>query len=123
MIAGFILNGGGGADAIIVRALGPSLAGSGIPNVLADPQLELRDSNGELVRSNNNWMDDAAQAELISQAGLAPENTQEAAIVESLSPGPYTALLSGTANGTGVGLVEVFDHVTVGPTPSPTPGE
>jgi hypothetical protein len=120
MIGGFILDGGGGADAIIVRGLGPSLAAFGIPNVLANPQLELRDSNGMLLRSNNNWMDDPAQAGLISAAGLAPGNTLEAAIVESLSPGPYTALLSGTANGTGIGLVEVYDHVTV-PTPTPFP--
>jgi hypothetical protein len=121
MIAGFILNGGGGADAIIVRGLGPSLTAAGIPNVLADPQLELRNSNGELLRSNNNWMDDPAQAELIGQAGLTPDNTLEAVIVESLSPGPYTALLSGTANGTGIGLVEVYDQVTVGSTPTPGP--
>jgi hypothetical protein len=121
MIAGFIVDGGGGADAIIVRGLGPSLAAFGIPNVLANPQLELRNSNGVLIRSNNNWMDDPAQAVLINAAGLAPGNTLEAAIVESLSPGAYTALLSGTANGTGIGLVEVYDHVTVGPTPTPGP--
>jgi hypothetical protein len=117
MIAGFILEGGGGADAVIVRGLGPSLAGLGIPNMLADPQLELRNSDGALVRSNNNWADDPAQASLISAAGLAPGNTLEAAIMENLSPGPYTALLSGTANGTGVALVEVYDHVAVGSTP------
>ena len=85
MIAGFILEGGGGADAIIVRGLGPSLAGSGIPNVVADPQMELRNSDGALVRSNNNWADDPAQASLISAAGLAPGNALEAAIVENLS--------------------------------------
>ena len=121
MIAGFIVEGGGGADAIIVRGLGPSLAAFGIPNVLANPQLELRNSNGVLIRSNDNWMDDPAQAGLISAAGLAPGNNAEAAIAESLSPGAYTALLSGTANGTGIGLVEVYDHVTFGPTSTPGP--
>ena len=121
MIGGFIVDGGGGADAIIVRGLGPSLAALGIPNVLINPQLELRNSNGGLIRSNNNWMDDPAQAALISAAGLAPGNTLEAAIVESLSPGTYTALLSGRANLTGIGLVEVYDHVTFGPTPTPSP--
>lgn len=110
MIAGFILEGSDGADAIIVRGIGPSLAAFGIPNVLANPQLELRNSNGGLIRSNNNWMDDPVQAGLISAAGLAPGNTLEAAIVESLPPGAYTALLSGTANGTGIGLVEVYDR-------------
>jgi hypothetical protein len=122
MIAGFILEGGGGTDAIIVRGIGPSLAAFGLPNVLANPQLELRNSNGGLIRSNDNWGDDPAQAGLISAAGLAPSETPESAIVESLSPGTYTALLSGTANGTGIGLVEVYDHVTFGPTPTPGSG-
>ena len=121
VIAGIIIDGGGGADAIIVRGLGPSLAAFGIPNVLPNPQLELRNSNGDLLRSNNNWIDDPAQAAWTSAAGLAPGNTLEAAIVESLSPGTYTALLSGTANGTGIGLVEVYDHVTLQPTPTPVP--
>jgi hypothetical protein len=121
MIAGLIVDGGGGADAIIIRGLGPSLAAFGIPNWLPNPQLELRNSNGVLLRSNNNWMDDPAQAVLISAAGLAPGNTLEATIVESLSPGTYTALLSGRANVTGIGLVEVYDHVTFGPTPTPGP--
>src|SRR6185295_15597826 len=67
------------------------------------------------------WMDDPTQAAWISAAGLAPGNTLEAAIVDILSPGPYTALLSGRANLTGVGLVEVYDHVIFGPTPTPGP--
>ena len=121
MIGGLIVEGGGGADAFIVRGLGPSLAGTGIPNVLLNPQLELRDINGGLIRSNNNWMDDPAQAVWISAAGLAPSNTLEPAIVESLSPGIYTVLLSGRANLTGIGLVEIYDHVTFGPTPTPGP--
>jgi hypothetical protein len=108
MIAGLILDIGGGADPIIVRGLGPSLAALGVPNWLPNPQLELRNSNGELIRSNNNWMDDPTQAALISAAGLTPGNAFEAAIVESLSPGTYTALLSGRANVTGIALLEVY---------------
>jgi hypothetical protein len=106
MIAGFILGNGTGMDNLIVRGIGPSLPVSG---VLADPTLELRDSNGALIRSDNNWMDDPAQAALISAAGLAPGDPLESAIYATLAPGQYTALLAGLNNGTGVGLVDVYD--------------
>jgi hypothetical protein len=106
VIAGFILGGGTGNDNVIVRGIGPSLPVTG---VLADPTLELRDSNGALIRSDDNWQDDPAQAALISAAGLAPTNSLESAIFATLTPGPYTALLAGLNNGTGVGLVEVYD--------------
>jgi hypothetical protein len=58
---------------------------------------------------NNNWQDDPSQAAEITNVGLAPTNDLEAAISVRLAPGPYTALLSGTTNGTGVGLVEIYD--------------
>jgi hypothetical protein len=109
MIAGFILGGNTGSDTVVVRGIGPSLSNFGVPNVLANPQLELRDSSGTLIRSDNDWMDDPTQAALISGAGLAPSNNLESAIYETLAPGQYTALLSGVSNGTGVGLVEVYD--------------
>ena len=110
VIAGFILGGGSGEDTIIVRGLGPSLSALGVPNALADPSLELRDSNGALLIGNNNWQDDPAQAAIISAAGLAPTDSMESAIAATLMPGPYTALLSGVNNGTGIGLVEVYDR-------------
>lgn len=127
MIAGFILGGNNmGEDYLVVRGLGPSLAAFGIPNVLADPRLELRNSNGEVIRANNDWMDDPTQKALIISAGLAPSDMLESAIAATLMPGAYTALLSGMTNGTGVGLVEVYDHPTSAPTstvtPTPTPG-
>jgi len=106
MIAGFILGNGSGMDNVILRGLGPSLP---VSNKLPDPTLELRDSNGTLIRSDDNWMDDPAQAALITAAGLAPTNTLESGIYATLAPGPYTALLAGLNNGTGVGLVEVYD--------------
>ena len=109
VIAGFILGGSSGNDRVVLRGIGPSLTGSGVANALADPNLELRDSNGALIRSNNNWQDDPAQAALLSGASLAPTNTLEPGIAETLPPGQYTALLSGLNNGTGVGLVEVYD--------------
>jgi hypothetical protein len=115
MIAGFILGGNIGDDNVILRGIGPSLANGGVPNVLADPTLELRDSNGALIRSNNDWQDDPLQAALIAAAGLAPPNALESAIAATLAPGPYTALLAGLNNGTGNGLVEVYDLGTPPP--------
>jgi hypothetical protein len=109
VIAGFILGAGGdGEDAIILRGLGPSLSGTGI-SPLADPKLELRDSQGGLIASDDNWMDDPNQASVIQKAGLGPSNNLESAIAATLMPGVYTVLLSGVNNGTGVGLVEVYD--------------
>ena len=109
VIAGFILGGNSGNDNVIVRGIGPSLTAFGVPNALANPTLDLRDSNGALIQSNNDWQDDPAQAELISAAGLAPTNALESAIAATLAPGQYTALLAGLSNGTGVGLVEVLN--------------
>ena len=106
VIAGFILGNGTGMDNVILRGIGPSLP---VSNKLANPTLELRDSNATLIRSDDNWQDDPAQAALITAAGLAPTNTLESGIYATLAPGPYTALLSGVSNGTGVGLVEVYD--------------
>jgi hypothetical protein len=124
VIAGFMLGNTEGTDQVIVRGLGPSLSAFGVPSPLADPTLEVRNSDGTLLASDNDWMDNAAMAAIISGAGLAPSNTKEAAIALTLSPGLYTALLSGLNNTTGVGLVEVYDRGNPGgtPVPSPTPG-
>ncbi len=119
LIAGFILGGGSGEDSVIVRGLGPSLFLGFPPTNLSDPRLELRDSNGQLIIENDNWMDDPNQAAIIQAAGLAPSNGLESAIAATLMPGEYTALLSGVNNGTGVGLVEVYDNLAIGPTPMP----
>lgn len=109
VIAGFILGNHAGDDNIVVRGIGPSLAGF-VPNALADPTLELRNNNGALLVSNNDWQDNPTQAAIINGAGLAPANTSESAIAMSLPPGQYTALLAGLDNGTGVGLVEIYDR-------------
>ena len=118
VIAGFLLSDNVTLDRVIVRGLGPSLSPTFFPAsaVLADPNLELRDSNGLLVVSNNDWQDNAVQAAEIIAAGLAPTNTHEAAVAATLPPGLYTALLFGTSGGTGIGLVEVYDR---GAPPSP----
>lgn len=110
VIAGFILGGSNGNDRIVVRGLGPSLGTAGVPGALADPTLELRDGNGTLLISDDDWQDNPTQAAEISAAGLAPTNDLEAAIAATLPPGIYTALLAGLNNGTGVGLVEVYDR-------------
>jgi hypothetical protein len=106
VIAGVVL---GGVEEVIVRGIGPSLTQFGLPNALANPMLELRNSSGTVIRSNNDWMDDPAQKALIMAAGLGPTNNLESAIYETLAPGQYTALLSGVNGGTGVGLVEFYD--------------
>jgi hypothetical protein len=116
VIAGFILGDNSGMDRIVARGIGPSLTAFGVSNALADPTLELRDSNGTLLILNNNWQDNAAQAAELMADGLAPTNPLESGIAMTLPPGSYTALLAGLNNGTGVGLVEVYD---LGSAPTP----
>jgi hypothetical protein len=70
----------------------------------------LHDQNGTLLKSNNDWGDDQAQATEIAAAGLAPSNTKESAIAAILPPGAYTAILAGFNGGQGVGTVEVYDR-------------
>jgi hypothetical protein len=77
---------------------------------LANPTLELRDGNGAVLVTNNDWQDNSAQAAELTAAGLAPTNLLESGIAATLPPGLYTALLSGVNNGTGIGLVEVYDR-------------
>jgi uncharacterized delta-60 repeat protein len=110
LIAGFILGGSGANDQIVVRGLGPSLTAFGVPDALANPRLELRDNNGAILIANNDWRDDPAQAAELTATGLAPGNNLEAAAAVTLPPGTYTTLVFGDNNGTGVGLVEVYDR-------------
>jgi hypothetical protein len=111
VIAGFVLSAGGvGQDRLIVRGIGPSLAGFGISPVLANPTLELRDNNGTLLLANNDWQENPDQAQEINAAGLAPANSLESAMAATLPPGLYTALLAGRNNGTGIGVIEVYDR-------------
>ena len=106
MIAGFVLAGGSGGSKVIVRGIGPSLAAAGIAQPLDDPTLELHDGNGIAIAFNDNWRD--AQQSEIEATGIAPTNDREAAIVASLPPGQYTAVLAGQGGGSGIGLVEVY---------------
>jgi hypothetical protein len=108
MIAGFIAGGdGGGASRVLVRALGPTLSDSGVAGTLQNPVLELRDPNGLLVASNDDWK--TTERTEIEAAALAPAHDAESAIITKLAPGPYTAIIRGANNFTGVGLVEVYN--------------
>jgi hypothetical protein len=108
LIGGFIVAGTAPKN-VAVRGIGPSLAQFGVPDVLADPTIELHDSSGALVRQNDNWQDDPSQASQLSAMGLALQNPSESGMVASLSPSAYTAILAGKNGGTGLGLVEIYD--------------
>jgi uncharacterized repeat protein (TIGR03803 family) len=102
LIGGFIIN-GTDPKKVIIRGIGPSL--SGVGSTLEDPILELHQGNLTLA-TNDNWRQNQGAVEA---TGLQPNNDLESAIVTTLTPGAYTAILSGRNNGTGVGVVEVYD--------------
>jgi hypothetical protein len=104
LIAGFIVQ-GSGAKKVMIRGLGPSLPVTG---ALADPTLELHDNSGDVLAANDDWATSANEQE-IAESGIAPTNSKESAILISVAPGSYTAILSGKNDTTGVGLVEVYD--------------
>ena len=106
LIGGFIIQ-GNVFKTVILRAIGPSLGKSGLMGALQDPQIELYDSTGALLESNDNWPQSPEAAEII-ESGLAPSDPREAAIFARLAPGDYTATISGVNNTTGIGLVEGY---------------
>lgn len=115
MIGGLIV-GGANADGkatVLIRALGPSLASSGLQGVLADPILELHDSNGGTITTNDNWkvndQTQQSQESAVRATTIPPPNDLESAVVTTLSPGSYTAVVRGKNGGTGVALVEVYN--------------
>jgi hypothetical protein len=105
-IGGFIIQ-GPQAKKVVVRGIGPSLTQFGVAGALANPTLELHDHTGATISSNDDWKD-TQQAD-IQASGLAPSNDLESAIIATLDPGAYTAILSGKNNTSGVGLVEIYD--------------
>ena len=106
LIGGFFL-GGTESKRVLVRAIGPSLAASNVPDPLADPTLELHDGNGVLLDSNDDWGSSLDQAE-IQASGAAPTNPKESAVLQILPAGPCTAIVRGVNNTTGVGSVEIY---------------
>ena len=106
MIGGFII-GGVEPTEVLVRAIGPSLAALDISQPLVDPVLELHDYAGTLIATNDNWR--LEQQTEITATGIAPTDDRESAILATLDPGSYTAIVRGGGGTTGVGLVEVYN--------------
>lgn len=106
MIGGFII-GGTDSTQVLIRAIGPSLAGVGVQAPLSDPVLELHDASGKLVSSNDNWRS-TQQSEIVA-TGLPPENDAESAILTTLQPGGYTAIVRGQDETSGVALVDIYN--------------
>ena len=106
LIGGFIIT-GTQPKKVMLRAIGPSLTEFGVSGALADPILELH-SGATILATNDNWMDASNKQEIIS-SGLPPRNDFESAILTTLSPGAYTAIIRGVNNTTGVALVEAYD--------------
>jgi len=112
MIGGFII--AGQSTTVIIRAIGPSLGQAGVPNVLGNPQLELHDASTTLAR-NDDWQTTeifgiitSNQAAEIQASGFVPANSSESAIIATLPPGSYTAIVSGVNGTTGNALVEIY---------------
>jgi hypothetical protein len=104
LIGGFIV--ANGPTKVLLRAIGPELSAFNVPNALQNPTLELRDENGVLLESNDDWKTENRQA--ISDTGAAPNDDRESAIVRTVDPGHYTALVRGKDNTTGIALVEIY---------------
>ncbi len=106
MIGGFIVGGEEPAQ-VVVRAIGPSLTAYGITEALLDPILELHSSDGSLIYENDNWR--SAQEQQILDTTLQPADDRESAIVATLPPGNYTAVIKGANGSSGVALVEIYN--------------
>lgn len=108
LIGGFIIT-GNAPKKVIIRGIGPSLTagGAALAGALQDPTLDVRDGAGVLLRSNDDWR--SAQEQEIIDTTIPPSNDREAAIVATLNPGFYTAVVSGKQGGTGIGLMEFYD--------------
>jgi len=122
MIGGFVIN-GTVPKTVMIRAIGPSLTQFGINNALADPTLQLHDGTGAIIASNDNWQTTqiggiitADQVSDIHNSQLAPTQPTESAIIATLQPGRYTAIVRGNNNATGVALVEVY-YLNTAPIP------
>ena len=107
IIGGFIIT-GNVPKKVAIRGVGPSLANSGLSDVLADPTLELFDSDS-LLTQNDDWQDDPVQAAQLTALGLALQHPKESGIVTTLPPGHYTVLVAGKNQTSGIGLVEIYD--------------
>ena len=106
LIGGFIIT--GGPKAVMIRAMGPSLAAAGVSPALGNPAVKLF-ANQTMLAQNDDWKTNANAAE-ITASGLAPTNDLESALLVRLEPGSYTTIVTGPANsGIGIGLVEIYE--------------
>ena len=105
-IGGFIIT-GSEPTKVLLRGIGPSLNSIGLTTVLADPMVQLIDQSGTAIQTNDNWKE--TQQSGIEATGAAPTSDLESALIATLPPGAYTALLQDTTDETGIGLVEVYD--------------
>lgn len=106
MIGGFIIGNGNGVGKVLIRAIGPSLTAAGVANALQDPTLELFNSSGTMIASDDDWR--THQEAEITASGAPPTDDRESAIIVTLQGGGYTAIVKGKSGATGVGLVEVY---------------
>jgi hypothetical protein len=120
LIGGFIIK-GPAPKRVVVRAVGPSLNGI-VPGALQDPRLELHDGSGAIIANNDNWRStqiggaiDSDQSIDLEGTGLAPNSDAESAMVVTLNPGGYTAVINGVGNTTGIAIVEIYDLDAVYP--------
>ena len=107
VLIGGVIIGGDQPGQVVIRALGPSLGANGIADTLADPSLELYNDHGTRIYANDDWRSD--QAQQIAATSLAPTDDRESAIIATLQPGNYTAVVRGAHHSKGVSLVEVYD--------------
>jgi hypothetical protein len=111
LIGGTIVT-GAGQKKVLIRAIGPSLGAAGVGDALPDPALELRDGNGGLMASNDDW-GDSSDKQAIIDTTIPPSNAKESAILATLPASTtginYTAIVKGANGSTGIGLVEVYD--------------
>ncbi|MEO6004287.1 MAG: DUF1800 family protein [Opitutus sp.] len=108
LISGFVI-GPGGNKTVLIRAVGPTLSTQGVSGFLADPLLDLHNSTGAIIASNDNWAPgDAATMSTVGAFSL-PAGSKDSAIVRSLAPGGYSAVVSGVGKTTGISLIEIYE--------------
>jgi len=109
LIGGFII-GGTGTERVLIRGLGPALAGFAVTGFLADPKIDLY-SGSNIIQSNDNWVDTPDMRAMFASLYLTPLATgsRDAAMVAQLSPGTYTVQLSGVNGTTGVALIQIYE--------------
>ena len=107
MIGGFIISGSAGKK-VLITAKGPSMAALGVASTLANPNITLHNASGQAILSNDDWASAANAAEIAAHSA-APQNGLEAAILTTLQPGEYTAIVRGAGSSTGNALIEVYE--------------